>query len=539
MTNEVAENIQFAGIDPITADPFLTALCGAFVAYYAFRQYDTPETNRQSTTRSLFIITGLGYVIVTLIFYFILCEIILKPGVLPFFGQSMAFLGQYSRPPIIAAVILTTLLPNIKFLRDWDESVLNRFQKWGSIPFGVNNLAAEILQVDQPAKEDLANLRQWMSDEGEIPNELLSRVGTDAPTASQGSLTRALRLHRSINKLASLPLYSRAAKKYEGERQKVKEEFRVYAAISQAFFVLFDHLSSLEGSAGENARKQAKDRYLGISDTQARSSATLVARLLLATENSETSITKRLLTIGLGVREARPPSLPIGPLVFVGAVVIALILAVTSFLPRPQPAPGGLAYYTLILLIGVTKTIGTLAAILPKICWSSARAGEDGRLPYLSWLGWAALAALGALLIERLALGASSSSFSAALDFQSHPVTPIAPTTFVICISISILCDLNLPIQREGIRRILEGTLCGAAMVVALAICFAQAALPTASSSSISPLLQYGFPFMIGFFWGAVGPYLYRKHRHQIEDGPPATSSIAGAELHARSEVMP
>jgi hypothetical protein len=539
MPNQVAENIQFPGIDPITGDPFLTALCAAFVAYYAFRRYDTPETNRESTTGSLFIITGVGYIIVTLIFYFILCEVILKPGVLPFFGQSIALVSQYSRPSILAAVILTTLLPNIKFLRDWDESVLKRFQKWGSIPFGVNNLAEEIMQVDQPSKDDLVDLREWMSDEGEIPNELVKRVGTDAPSASQGSLTRVLRLHRSISKLAASPVYSRAIKKYAGERQKVKEGFRVYTAISQAFFLLFDHLSSLEGSTGEDARKQARDRYLEISDAQARSSATLIARLLLATENSETSITKKLSAIGLGVRDAKPPSLPIGPLVFVGAVMIALILAVTSFLPRPQPTPGALAYYTLILLIGITKTIGTLAAVLPKICWSSARATEDGRLPYLSWLGWAALAALGALLIERLALGASSSSFSAALDFQSHPLTPIAPTTFVICISISILCDLNLPIQREGIRRVVEGTMCGAAMVVALAICFAQAALPTATSSSISPLLQYGFPFMIGFFWGAVGPHLYRKHRHQIEDGPRAPSKVTGVELHARSEVMP
>src|ERR1700677_1009385 len=167
MPNQVAENIQFPGIDPITGDPFLTALCAAFVAYYASRRYDTPETNRESTTGSLFIITGVGYIIVTLIFYFILCEVILKPGVLPFFGQSVALVSQYSRPSILAAVILTTLLPNIKFLRDWDESVLKRFQKWGSIPFGVNNLAEEIMQVDQPSKDDLVDLREWMSDEGE------------------------------------------------------------------------------------------------------------------------------------------------------------------------------------------------------------------------------------------------------------------------------------------------------------------------------------------------------------------------------------
>jgi hypothetical protein len=218
--------------------------------------------------------------------------------------------------------------------------------------------------------------------------------------------------------------------------------------------------------------------------------------------------------------------LPIGPLVFVGAVMVAVLLGVTSFLPRPQPTPGALAYLTVTILIGVTKTIGALAAVVPKIYWSSARASEDGRLPHLSWLGWAGLSAFAALVIERSTLGASASSFSAAFDFQSHPLTPIAPTTFVICISIAILCDLNLPIEREGIRRVLEGTLCGAAMVAALGICFSQLDLSTATSSSISPLFRYGFPFMVGFFWGAVAPHLYRVHRH-MEERPQVMSSLA------------
>ncbi len=64
--------------DPIISDPFVTAVCCVFVMFYAFRRYDTPETNRQSTTRSIFLITGAGYVLVSLIFYFVLCKIILK-----------------------------------------------------------------------------------------------------------------------------------------------------------------------------------------------------------------------------------------------------------------------------------------------------------------------------------------------------------------------------------------------------------------------------------------------------------------------------
>jgi hypothetical protein len=40
--------------NPITGDFFVTLACALVVAFYAARRYDTPETNRLSTTRILF-----------------------------------------------------------------------------------------------------------------------------------------------------------------------------------------------------------------------------------------------------------------------------------------------------------------------------------------------------------------------------------------------------------------------------------------------------------------------------------------------------
>lgn len=101
----------------------------------------------------------------------------------------------------------------------------------------------------------------------------------------------------------------------------------------------------------------------------------------------------------------------------------------------------------------------------------------------------------------------------------------LAPTTFVICVSIAILCYLNLPLGREWARRLVEGALCGAAMVVALIVCFSQLDMATAASTQISPLIRFGFPFTIGFFWGAVAPHLYRTHLRKIEFPPEIANS--------------
>ncbi len=60
----------------------------------------------------------------------------------------------------------------------------------------------------------------------------------------------------AIDKLSTVPAYARVMRRYTSHEQVLKDEFRVYAAISQAFFVLFDHLQPLEGPAGENTKNR-------------------------------------------------------------------------------------------------------------------------------------------------------------------------------------------------------------------------------------------------------------------------------------------
>jgi len=130
------------------ADFLVTAVYVVVVLFYAAKRYNTPETNRLSTTQSLFLLTGAGYLAATVALFFILSEIALKPGVLPFLGVKNAqeVIKEFTAPPVLAAVILTTLLPNIVVVRDWDEWILKRFQAWGRIPQGVRNLADMMTQ---------------------------------------------------------------------------------------------------------------------------------------------------------------------------------------------------------------------------------------------------------------------------------------------------------------------------------------------------------------------------------------------------------
>ena len=72
--------------DPITANVILTLFCSVIVMVYAARRYDTPETNRLTTTKLLFLVTGAGYLATSLGLFLMLCELVLKPGFLNFLG---------------------------------------------------------------------------------------------------------------------------------------------------------------------------------------------------------------------------------------------------------------------------------------------------------------------------------------------------------------------------------------------------------------------------------------------------------------------
>jgi hypothetical protein len=175
------------GPETDASNPYVMLVCMAAVILYAYNRYDTPGTNRLSTTWSLFVLTGICYIISTLAIFFVLSEVVLKPGVLPFLGLEdvQKLVSQFTAPPVLAAVILTTLLPNTPVVSAADKALLQAFQSWGRIPNGVRHLADRLPQIALCVREnDIATLRDWISHDGDVPNELIDYLGPELKTPS-------------------------------------------------------------------------------------------------------------------------------------------------------------------------------------------------------------------------------------------------------------------------------------------------------------------------------------------------------------------
>jgi hypothetical protein len=185
--------------------------------------------------------------------------------------------------------------------------------------------------------------------------------------------------------------------------------------------------------------------------------------------------------------------------------MIFAILGIVSVMPTRGSGP--LPLSVTAVLIGTTRTIALLTAVLPKLRWSAYRPDSRGNLPYRAWLVWAAVAAVISLLIERTALAVAHQAFSAEVDFQHYPLSPMAPMAFASSLSISILCDLDLArLGRGWARRVSEGLLCGLAMVFAIFVCTHLLALPASTSTQVSPWFPPVFAFSLAFLSGLFGP---------------------------------
>jgi hypothetical protein len=497
-----------------TEDVFLTLACGLVVALYASRRYNTPETNRFSTTRALFLFTGAGYVAASLALFFVLSEIVLKPGILTFLGleDAQKYVAKFSAPPVIAAVLLTTLLPNAVVVSTADAWLLGRFQTWGRIPLGIRILADSLAPASLTIREaDLTKLRVWIMKDGDVPDELAPRISTENAETPSDSLTRILRLYCELQKLQEGSSYANSFRRWDADWQSLRADFRIFAAQSHAFFVLFDTLATLHGTAGEEALEQSRDRYREICRHFHAEIAEFLARLLLNVEGSRPRILERLRSIGFWMEEPCPP-LPVGPLVFMGAMMIVAILGVVATVP---PGSHRLPLPIIAVLIGTTQTIGLVSAVLPKLRWSTFRPDSRGNHPYLGWLASSSFAGIVAFLIDRTATGIAHHTFEAGLDFDHYPLSPMGPMAFAISLSIAIICDVDLGLREGWVRRMTEGLLCGVVMVASIFICTQLLDITPATKGQAPSWFPFAFSCSLGFASGFIVPAIYRQARRE------------------------
>ena len=102
---------------------------------------------------------------------------------------------------------------------------------------------------------------------------------------------------------------------------------------------------------------------------------------------------------------------------------------------------------------------------------------------------------------------------AAAANFNAYPLTPLAPTSFVTCLAVAILCDVDLHLGQGLRRRFNEGLICGMSMVITMFVCTRLLSIQSATASQTNAWFPFVLSFLLGLVSGFFAPYLYRKAR--------------------------
>jgi hypothetical protein len=132
-------------------DTMLTISVGViFVAVYACDRFNTPPTNRASTTAASFYTAMGSYCALGVIAYFLLIN---YPALLKFTLQTVgkdwvkslpdSMMGSQS-VPLLAALLLTVALPKIPLIAKLDDKVMKQLQNIAAIPRQERDLASEL-----------------------------------------------------------------------------------------------------------------------------------------------------------------------------------------------------------------------------------------------------------------------------------------------------------------------------------------------------------------------------------------------------------
>ncbi len=300
-----------------------------FVLLHSFERYNTPATNRCTTTFAQFFVYGLLYCVAMMLIYLFLAAVLdSSPQNIAIVKQFFDITGQggfldgidfvNQSKPFISALLVITILPNAPWLKTFDKWLLQVFWDFGRIPDYVTQQAESLRQagyIIDPGK--LRDLEIYATKYGINVNELSleDRETQDFSWAKMASLQLSLdQWRRSANGRT---------------RRFISDNEREYSLVKNLVddlsFRFANWHSAKSARVGSNAALE-KD----ITTTYKRL-IEFIAKILLISERNQSDLQRRIRELGFGDLDFQARSLSANQMVLILACLFASFL-VLSFL---------------------------------------------------------------------------------------------------------------------------------------------------------------------------------------------------------------
>jgi hypothetical protein len=516
--------------------------CGLLIVIYAWGRFNTPPSNRSSTSQKLYWSSCAGYVLSALA-VFVALVILLKSG--PWRQILIPSGDNASLPvPLVATLAMTTLLPSLPMLKRVDEWFLAIFLDWAEIPGEVKRRAAGLTPESfQVTREDVVELREAYGD-GSYGNTLadhLRQGSGEGLELSQCRFTRVVKLHHRINKLAGASRYSDFFVESDQDWTELDRKTSDFLRRSAVSLSLAERLRAVDNAeAYEELVEERRQQFAQSCQEIFRALALFLARAVLRSEASEKDILRRLRDIGFAAAEPMNlPRFPINSLTGLAlGVFIYLVLAIPFFgqvMGMSDQQTGGLTTAAKVTLVRLL-TVGVTVWLLQRYAFFRREPGEPLRFfAYVVNGIIAAVVAAGICLAFHLG---DPDPWTA-----SHGDLPLILLSFLLCTAVAACCDDWVEDKAPPVWwRFAEAAGCALVMAAGMGIImtYLGETLPPPLRVAALPAwkiaLLVTMPSALALVIGACVPHIYRSAwraataRRQQASAPDAVAAAVPAD---------
>ena len=496
-----------------------------FILFYAGQRFNTPSTNRSSTTAGRYFASLFLYCLVGIAAYVVLVK----------FPHLMAFLLKDNKDavpgwaselssPLLIALLLTVLLPKLPFLSNIDQWICQQLQNVAAIPWEVRRLSAELRNDKLELSADEQSLiRQQLQDDGFDPRDIV--FGPPSSPASMWtqltSLLQKVSDWESDRRMASYLAIS------TGELEKLRRRHQTLCSKAKTCF----HLLREDGdNTGSTKTHEAVLRYREDFTDQVshltHDTFDFIARGVLYAELTDRARENRLKALGFTI-DWPGPTFSLNQMMLLFAVVcIVMLSGFVLFADTIRGLSFGLIL-TRAVMISVIYSVAVACAVLPRERWSFARARVGDVRPVAFYI-------VAGLMASAISF-ATSLCFNSILlrsfvcGFQRSELTyPWALITFTTALVTAALVDNpHFSFVSRWQQRCLEGA---AQATVMFGVAYVTYQWLLQLSQNIGPTscnLSYQMPpkltiivmaGVVGFVIGFFIPTWYRRHVEMTQE---------------------
>ena len=364
-----------------------------FVIFNAYERFNTPPTNRSSTTALRYFAAAVAYAALALATFFILSN---YPALIKLIGQDALAESVTSLPPaLMTALVLTVLLEKIPFFAASDRWVRMQLQKMANIPFEARRLSRWLQRsrFSAPARmrervgkrmRDHAFLEaDIVFDQGESLQHLWSKIATLMEHLEGWEAE-----HRFSGFIAnSGDDFRKLTQSYAQLSRKAAWTFRLDSGPAPA--PIDERSAEVMAVYRGEFRERAEALFESLCD--------FVSRGVLRCHLSHAARCAEIRAMGFLERRQRVRSLSLNQIISVFAMV-ASILLFGSLLAGARADLSMGRQLLLVVMVATTYCVAVACALYPKHYWQMARRSPSGERPAAFYF----LCAIAAALLSQL-----------------------------------------------------------------------------------------------------------------------------------------